>query len=146
MESGTKKDSNPKAAYGDAKVPLSVVPSGPLMELGLAMLEGHMKGYGSHNYRGSGCRISTYYNAIFRHLTAMWEGEDIDPESGLPHIIKIASCCFVLRDAQLMGIVTDDRPPKYEDGWQDKYKAHIVALKEKFPDYASVVPYTEKDQ
>jgi hypothetical protein len=52
-----------------------------LAEVGLGMLEGGHK-YGRHNYRAIGVRTSIYYDAAMRHLTAWWEGEDIDAESG----------------------------------------------------------------
>ena len=137
------KETNPKASFGAAKPPPSVVPMPVLYEVGLALLEGHMKGYRSHNYRVAGCRASTYFDALTRHVTAWWEGEDIDPLSGLPHLVKAAACIFVLRDAEILGIVTDDRPPKHEDGWQDKYAKHVARLKEQFPEWESVEPYTQ---
>jgi len=82
-----------------------------MTEIGLAMLEGARK-YGRHNYRVVGVRASVYYDAALRHLTAWWEGQDIDPDSGLSHIIKALACLVVLRDSQLMGNWTDDRPPQ----------------------------------
>jgi len=109
------KESNPKDACGVKKVPLHVVPVQPLFELGLAMLEGARK-YGAHNYRSIGVRASTYYDACMRHLMSWWEGEDIDPDSGVPHIIKAVAGLFVLRDAQCMGLCEDDRPIRYTSG------------------------------
>jgi hypothetical protein len=78
-------------------------------------MEGARK-YGSHNYRDVGVRVSVYYDAAMRHLGAFWEGEDIDPDSGLPHIIKAMACLLVLRDSQLMGNCEDDRPIRYPNG------------------------------
>lgn len=112
--SSKEKLSNPKDSLGIKKVPLHCVPCGPLFELGLAMLEGARK-YGSHNYRVVGVRASVYYDAAMRHLAAYWEGEDIDPDSGLPHIIKAMACLTVLRDSQLMKNCEDDRPVRYPD-------------------------------
>ena len=83
-----KKATNPKDAVGIKKVPLSTVSSKVIMEMGLGMLEGARK-YGRHNYRVAGVRASVYYDACMRHLMAWWEGEDIDPDSGLHHIIKV---------------------------------------------------------
>lgn len=129
----TTKESNPKQAFGDAKPPLSTVPMPVLYEVALGMLEGHLKGYRRHNYRIAGVRMSTYYDAILRHITAWWEGQDIDPESGLPHIVKAICCMVVLRDAEMLGKVTDDRPPSHPDGWQEKLKPMVAALKAKYP-------------
>ena len=72
------------------------------------------KKYGTHNYRAIGVRASVYYDAAMRHLMAWWEGEDIDPiekgGSGLPHIAHAIAGLMVYRDAELAGMVTDDRP------------------------------------
>lgn len=127
------KQSNPKDSVGVKKVPFSTTPSGPIAEIGLAMLEGALK-YGRHNYRSIGVRTSVYYDAALRHLTAFWEGQDIDPDSGLPHIVKAAACLVVLRDSQLMGNVVDDRPPSYQDNWQQELNAKAALLIEKYPE------------
>ena len=53
---------------------------------------------------------SRVYAAILRHLTAWWEGEKNDPESGMPHLWH-AGCCMVFLIAyELRGVGTDDRP------------------------------------
>ena len=105
------KPSNPKDSVGIKKVPFSTVPSEVTAEVGLAMLEGALK-YGRHNYRSVGVRASVYYDAALRHLTSFWEGQDIDPDSGLPHLVKCLACLYVLRDSQHMGNWVDDRPPR----------------------------------
>ena len=107
----SEKSTNPKDAIGVRKAPMSTVPPAVLAELGVAMLEGAAK-YGKYNYRVAGVRASVYYDALMRHLFAWWEGEDIDPDSGLSHITKAIACLTVLRDAQMRSMVTDDRPPK----------------------------------
>lgn len=105
------KPTNPKDAVGIRKAPLSVVPMGVVAEVGVAMLEGAAK-YGRHNYRAMGVRSSVYFDATMRHLIDWWEGQDIDPESGMSHITKALSSLTVLRDAQMQGMCTDDRPPR----------------------------------
>lgn len=106
----SEKETNPKDAVGVRKAPLSTVPAGVLMEIGLAMLEGARK-YGRHNYRVTGVRASVYYDAALRHLMDWWEGTDIDPDSGLSHVTKALACLTVLRDAEINGMLEDDRPP-----------------------------------
>jgi hypothetical protein len=105
-----EKLSNPKDVFGVKKAPMSTVSAVVLAEIGVAMAEGAAK-YGRHNYRAVGVRSSVYYDATMRHLMAWWEGEDIDPESGMSHIVKAITSLVVLRDAQLFGMATDDRPP-----------------------------------
>ena len=113
FESGAK-DTNPKDALGVKKVPLSTMPTGPMYEVSLAMLEGARK-YGRHNYRTLGVKASVYYDAALRHLTTWWEGEDIDEASGIHHLMKAAACLFVVRDSMLMENWIDDRPPQYPE-------------------------------
>lgn len=132
MNAVTTKDTNPKDRIGIKKVPQSFLPSGPVMEMGLAMMEGALK-YGSHNYRAVGVRASVYYDAAERHLKAFWEGEDIDPESGLPHIVKAMTCLAVLRDSQIVENWVDDRPPSYPSGWQNRMNEHAARLIEQYP-------------
>lgn len=107
--SAIKKDTNPKDSVGVKKVPMHCVSGRVLLEMGLGMLDGGRK-YGTHNYRSMGVRASVYFDAVMRHLLAFWEGEDTDPESGLPHIIKAITSLTVLRDSQVMGNWKDDRP------------------------------------
>lgn len=104
------KPSNPKDALGVRKAPMSTVSAVVLAEVGVAMLEGAAK-YGRHNYRAVGVQSSVYYDATMRHLMAWWEGEDIDPDSGMSHITKAITSLVVLRDAMIQGMLTDDRAP-----------------------------------
>jgi len=134
------KDSNPKDSVGIKKVPFSTVSAPVIAEIGLAMLEGSRK-YGRHNYRAIGVRGSVYYDACLRHLTQWWEGEDIDPDSGLSHITKALACLVVLRDAMLLDKCVDDRPPKVKQGWVQELNQKAKDIIEKYPD--ALEPYTE---
>ena len=105
------KPTNPKDLVGVRKVPMSTVPATVMAEIGVAMLEGASK-YGRHNYRVVGVRGSVYYDGVMRHLMAWWEGEDLDPDSGMSHVTKAITSLVVLRDAMMQGKFTDDRPPR----------------------------------
>lgn len=140
MAESNIKDTNPKDAVGTKKVPLSTVSAPVIFEMGLAMLEGARK-YGRHNYREAGVRASVYYDASLRHLAAWWEGEDIDPDSGLSHIVKALAGLAVLRDSMRKGNWVDDRPPKVEAGWVQELNKQAAKIIEKYPD--AVIPYTE---
>jgi len=134
------KDTNPKDAVGTKKVPVSVLPMPVLGEVGLALLEGARK-YGRHNYRVAGVRGSVYIDACFRHLASWWEGEDVDPDSGLSHITKAIAGLVVLRDSMLMENWKDDRPPKIKDGWVQELNKKAAEIIEKYPN--ALEPYTE---
>lgn len=136
------KESNPKDAVGSRKMPMSMVPAPVLGELSLAMLEGALK-YGRHNYRAIGVRASVYYDALQRHIMAWWEGEDMDPDSGLPHIVKAMACLVVLRDAQIRGKVYDDRPPRTAPGWVADLNAQAAAMIDCVPEPKE--PFIEGD-
>lgn len=125
---------NPKHYAGQKKIPFGDIPAIVLAELGVAMHEGARK-YGAFNYRKDMIISSDYYSAAMRHLFQWYElGEDTDPDSGISHITKAIACLTVLRDAQINGMVKDDRPPNvHGDRWytlQDK----VRELQEKHPE------------
>ena len=134
------KDTNPKDAVGIAKVPMSVLPTQVILELGLGMFEGDRK-YGRSNYRVAGVRGSVYYDATMRHLMGWWEGQDIDPDSGLNHITKAITSLLVLRDAMMNGLWNDDRPPKVDPEFISRYNAKAKDIIAKYPN--PVKPFTE---
>ena len=86
------------------------------MEAGLVKLHGDLK-YGRYNWREAGVRASVYYDAALRHLAAWYEGEDIDPDSGIHHIAHAITGLAVLRDSMIQGNWVDDRPPPSKNGW-----------------------------
>jgi hypothetical protein len=136
------KDTNPKDALGIRKVGLSNVPCGPLFELGLAMLEGGCK-YGTHNYREAGVRYKVYYDSTIRHMMDWWEGEDIDPDSGVHHVVKAIAGLMVLRDSMLCGNDTDDRPLRYPSGLpMAEFNKQAGDILDKYPDRKE--PYTQE--
>ena len=107
----TNKPTNPKDIVGVRKAPMSTIPANVIAEIGVGMLEGTCK-YGRHNYRVMGVRASVYYDSTMRHLMSWWEGEDLDPDSGMSHVAKAITSLVVLRDAMLRDMVEDDRPPR----------------------------------
>jgi hypothetical protein len=99
---------DPKGEAGSKKTPLHLLPPYALAQTALAHAEGARK-YGPWNWRSNQVCATTYIGAIMRHLTAWQDGEDLDPDSGLTHIAKIAACCNILMDAQHCGTLVDDR-------------------------------------
>lgn len=138
----SSKPTNPKDAIGSKKAKVSTVPAGVMMKIGLAMLEGAVK-YGRHNYRAVGVRSSIYYDAGVGHLFDWWEGQDIDPDSGLHHLDKALASLVVLRDAMLQDKLTDDRPPcsqVFKQDMNEDAKSLIERHSDKNPKH-----YTIKD-
>ena len=130
IKPGTKP-SNPKDIVGGNKVSMSCVPMNVIMEASLGLAEGMCK-YGRHNYREVGVRASIYYDALMRHIADWWEGEDIDPDSGLSHVTKAISDLIVLRDSMLRDNWTDDRPPKSPKGWMQPLNTTFKEIKVKY--------------
>jgi hypothetical protein len=58
--------------------------------------------YNDNNWR-LGYRWSLNYAAMQRHLLAFWSGQDLDPESGLPHLAHAAWHCMALLEFSQSG-------------------------------------------
>lgn len=140
----TLKESNPKEAIGDGKLPLHLWPATATAYGCLGLLDGMLK-YGKSNYRAIGVRASTYIDALKRHTDAFDEGEDVDPDSGLSHLSHILACAAIIVEAQIKGNLTDDR--KYPTNYRkmmDDLTPHVKRLKDKHKD-KNPKHYTIKD-
>ena len=109
------KPSNPKDAIGSNKLPLELVPDVIPAYAALAFLEGATK-YGRFNWRAAGVRTSIYIAAARRHLAKYWNGEDFDPDTGVPHLASVLACVGIILDAAASGKLNDDRPPRQHLG------------------------------
>lgn len=126
----TIKPTNPKDAIGSDKLPLHLWPTTATIVGALGLLDGALK-YGRSNFRAVGVRASIYYDAARRHLDAWFEGEDTDPDSGLPHHAHALACIAILVDAQAAGKLTDDRMyggDRYR-AFVREYTEHVARLK-----------------
>lgn len=104
------KPSNPKQQYGDLKVPLQLVPAAATAYMAMGLKEGARK-YGPFNWRETDVEAMTYVGAVLRHLSAYVDGEDIDPESGNPHLAHAMASLAILVDASEGDTLIDNRPP-----------------------------------
>lgn len=107
---GAGKQSNPKDAIGATKLALGLVPDTLVVAAAMAFTEGAAK-YGRFNWRVAGVRASIYHDAARRHFAKWWNGEECDPQTGVPHLASVAACVAILIDAGALGKLTDDRPP-----------------------------------
>jgi hypothetical protein len=71
-----------------------LIPVHPLEELAKHFGRGALK-YDDNQWR-KGYEWSKSYAALQRHLTAFWDGEDIDAETGSPHLAAVAWHAFAL--------------------------------------------------
>lgn len=70
--------------YDSDKPRLDLIPGEALVGMGEVLGFGAKK-YDAHNWR-KGIEHSRLFGAAMRHMTAYWNGETNDPESGLNHI------------------------------------------------------------
>lgn len=103
---------NPKdlAAVRDNKPRLDLLEHCADVQIAAAMADGARK-YKKKNYRTTPIQGSVYGGAIRRHVGAWLAGEDIDPQSGLPHLAHIGANVHVLFGAMDAGCFIDDRGP-----------------------------------
>lgn len=124
------KLSNPKDIVGSDKLPLHLWPETATALGCLGLLDGALK-YGRSNFRVVGVRASIYFDAARRHLNKWFEGEDFDPDSGLPHLSHLLACVAIIVDAQAAGKLRDDRMVR--GGYSrliDDLTPHVKRLKE----------------
>lgn len=140
----TAKPSNPKDAFGSAKVPVGLAPDTALAEMALAFLEGALK-YGRYNWRVVGVRASIYNDAMERHRKKWWNGQDRDPSTRVRELASVMCCCAILIDSEICGVLDDDRPPIAPLGQLLDANMEVVAhLKDLFKEH-SPVQYTWRD-
>ena len=130
----TTKESNPKDAVANGKIPMHLWPATATAVGALAMHYGQLM-YGRNNWREAGVRASVYVSACQRHLAAWFEGEDTDPDSHLPHLSHALACLAILVDAQAAGKLTDDR--QYPGGYRklmDELTPLVAMVNDKYAD------------
>lgn len=102
---------NPKDKLGAAKPPLELVPASANIYESMVMRLGAAK-YGPYNWRTKKVKRTVYLAAALRHILSALDGEDADPESGMPHEAHARACMGIILDAMATGNMIDDRPPK----------------------------------
>lgn len=128
------KDTNPKDAIGDTKLPLALLSPIAKAHWALGQFVGLLK-YGAWNWRAAGVRSSVYVSALQRHIDAYVSGEDFDPIDGTHHLGNIMACAAILLDARAAGKLTDDRPPSV--GIRETYaeiEAQMAQLRVQYED------------
>jgi hypothetical protein len=91
------------------KLRWDLLPPAALTELVRVYTYGLAKGYPARNWE-AGMEWSRPFAALMRHAWAFWAGEDLDPESGLPHMAHAAWNALALVEYLLKGKGQDDRP------------------------------------
>ncbi len=125
----TQKQTNPKDIVGSDKLPLHLWPVTATAMGCIGFLNGLLK-YGRANFRAVGIRASIYKDAANRHIEAWFEGEECDPDDGVPHLAAALACLAIIVDAEAAGKLNDDRQVK--GGFRslfDRLTPHVARLK-----------------
>ena len=111
VEKVSYPDNNPKTEMGAKKLDLSLVPESAIICLAHAMADGAAK-YGPFNWREHTISSMVYISALKRHVAAWVDGEDYADDSGVHHLDHAMACLALLRDAESIGKLNDNRPIK----------------------------------
>jgi len=97
--------------YDTDKLRYDLIP----VEAERSLAEVYTYGAGKYDDRNweKGIAFNRIYAAIRRHLALFWSGEDLDEESGLPHLSHVAWGCMALETYRKRGMIQfDNRPNK----------------------------------
>lgn len=104
---GLPKEQPTGSKFDGDKPRMDLLDSDFLEEVASVLTFGAKK-YAAHNWRG-GIAYSRLIAAAYRHLGAINRGEDIDPESGLPHVAHLGCCVMFLSSMMRVKPELDDR-------------------------------------
>ena len=96
--------------YDSQKPPIHLIP--PEIIAGMAdTLRFGAEKYGEHNWRDDmkETKWGRTYSSTMRHLLSFWDGEDLDPESGLNHLDHALTQLMILRMQYKYAKNMDDR-------------------------------------
>ena len=93
--------------FDTGKRRVDLVPTEAINALAEVLTAGAVK-YGTHNWR-HGMDWSRVYGAAQRHMLAFWGGDDIDEESGMPHLWHALTNMAFLVSYQALSVGRDDR-------------------------------------
>lgn len=143
FEKAQCKPSNPKDRAATNRLDLTLFPDTAVAYGALAFTEGDCK-YGGYNWRSAGVDASVYVAACRRHISKWYNGEEVDPDTLVPHLANALACIAVIIDAQYCNKLNDNRPPKAEVAALLNGFENIVShLHKKYPN--GVKRYVNKD-
>jgi hypothetical protein len=94
--------------FDDGKDPWHLAPWDAFRAIIKVLRYGATK-YDARNWE-KGMAWSRCYSGLMRHMTAWWEGEDCDAETGFSHLWHAGCCIAFLIAYEMRGIGEDDRP------------------------------------
>lgn len=91
------------------KTRVDLLPVDPMLQIASVFGFGASKYFANSYRQGETVAWSRTYGSILRHLFAFWNGEDIDPESGLPHLAHAGTQLMILMEHAKHNQDKDDR-------------------------------------
>lgn len=117
-------DWNSGVKFDEGKLRYDLVPIEALREITRVLTFGANK-YTDRNWE-KGINYGRCYAAAMRHLTAWWDGEDKDPETGISHLAHAGCCIYFLLTYEQRGMNEfDNRPFPRDDFDLDAILARV---------------------
>lgn len=117
---------DPFTKHDQEKIRYELIPPSFLKSTGVVLTYGSIK-YDDDNWKKCP-KWSRYYGALLRHLIAILAGEEIDPDSGFPHIWHLNCNAAFLTEFLEAEIGEDDLPKRqYKDRTEMINKAFAKA-------------------
>jgi len=102
------KQKNKAVKADEGKLRYDLIPPEALEDLARVLTYGANK-YTDNNWQ-QGLKWSRVFASLMRHMWAWWRGQDLDEESGLPHLAHAACNVFFLSTYSYSHPELDDRP------------------------------------
>jgi len=98
------EDPKPEEArkHDGGKARYDLLPAGPIHEIVEVFTFGAKK---YHDYNYLGLDQARIFAALLRHVFAWWRGEELDEESGKPHLAHAGCCILMLRHQETQNVV-----------------------------------------
>ena len=114
--------------FDNGKPPINLVPPEAIIAAANVFGFGAQK-YGENNWRMDLDKFpySRHYASIMRHLLAFHSGEDLDPESGLPHTHHALTQMIILVMCEMQGKNVDDRFKVQEEFKLEDFDTSLIS-------------------
>lgn len=116
--------------FDQSKPRVELLPARVLEDVAMVLSFGAEK-YDDHNWR-KGFVWSRMYGAALRHLFAWADSEDLDPESGLPHLAHALCCIMFLQEYSHTNAGQDDRWENEQLTFDDEMRKNGFDAEETF--------------
>lgn len=119
--------SDPKSQgsrFNDGKLPFDLIPPEAETAIATVLRFGAIK-YGPRNWE-KGLSWAQTYGALRRHLSAWYQREEDDAESGLPHLWHALTNLAFLATFHCRDAGTDDRPLRYPAETADPESSRVL--------------------